>query len=223
MKLDKSPQTIQTMFNVISDKYDFINRVMSLGTQSFVKQSCVKLLQIAPCSNVLDLCTGTGDLSGFVKKFQPDAIVTGIDFSEKMLEIAKTKNNNINYFLGDATNLPFPDCTFDYALMGFGLRNILNAEKAINEVYRILKPGGLFMHLDFGEKNFLNHLFDMVIPHLTGIFTENKFAYSYLINSKKQFLCPDDLIKDFESKGFILKIRKNFIFNTISCQILKKQ
>jgi len=222
MKLDKSPQTIQTMFNVISDKYDFINKLISFGTQSIIKQSCINLLKVKPYSNVLDLCTGTGDMSRFVKKNQPKANVIGIDFSEKMIEIAKNKNNNINYFLGDVTNLPFSDNMFDYAIMSFGLRNILNSEKAIDEVYRILKPNGLFLHLDFGEKNCLNRLFDTIVPHITGIFTENKYAYDYLINSKRQFLVPDDLIKDFESKGFVLKIKKNFIFNTISCQIMEK-
>ena len=100
-------------------------------------------MNIKPHNNVIDLCCGTGDLAIFVKEIQPEANVVGIDFSEKMLEIANNKNssNKIQYLQGDVTNLPYADDTFDFVVMGFGLRNILNAEKAVDEAYRILKPG----------------------------------------------------------------------------------
>ncbi len=222
MKSDKNPETIQTMFNMISEKYDFINNVISFGTQKCIKKRCIKLLDIKPNSNVVDLCCGTGDLAYLIKRQQPKASVMGIDFSENMIEIAKDKVKGVNFFLGDATALPFPDNTFDFVTMGFGLRNIQNAEKAIEEVYRILKPNGEFLHLDFGEKNIISFLFDKFVPVTSGLFSNNSYAYRYLINSKKMFLSPNELIKDFESKGFKLKQRKDFIFKIISCQIMKK-
>jgi demethylmenaquinone methyltransferase/2-methoxy-6-polyprenyl-1,4-benzoquinol methylase len=222
MTLDKRPETIQTMFNMISEKYDFMNNVISFGFQNFVKTDSIKMLNIKPHENILDLCCGTGDLTKIIKNYYPTAFVTGVDFSDKMIEIAKNKVLNAKFIQADATNLPFPDNTFDAVTMGFGLRNIQNAEKAIEEIYRVLRPNGRFLHLDFGEKNFLSKIYDKTILSIIGLFTDNTFAYKYLINSKKTFLTPNDLIKDFEKKGFELIMRKDYIFKVISCQILKK-
>ena len=222
MTFDKSPQKIQAMFNLISDRYDFINRVMSFGTQQYVKYMSIKNLRIKAHDKVIDLCCGTGDLAIIIKQIQPDADVTGVDFSDKMLEIARSKSKNIEYLQVDVTNLPFADNTFDFAVMGFGLRNIQNAEKAVEEVYRILKPGGYYMHLDFGRKNLLSKIFDFIIPVLVRLFMDNYFAYSYLIKSKQLFPAPDDLIRDFGKKGFKLKKRKDFLFGVISMQIMIK-
>ena len=221
---NKDPKSVQAMFNLIADKYDFLNDAMSLGTHNSIKYQSIKNLDIKSRDRVIDICCGTGDLARIIKQIEPDADVTGIDFSEKMLEIAlsKNKNNQIEYLQGDVTNLPYPDNTFDFAVMGFGLRNIQNTEKAVEEVYRILKPGGYFMHLDFGKHNFLSKIFDITTPILSRIFTKNYSAYSYLIKSKQIFLEPEDLIKDFESKRFKLKKREDFLSGVISSQILYK-
>lgn len=223
MTLDKSSNTIHTMFNMIAGNYDKINNIMSFGTHKIAKFMSVKNLDIKPHDNVIDLCCGTGDLARIIKKIQPDACVTGIDFSEKMLEIAKDKNQGIRYLKGDVTNLPYEDNSFDIAVMGFGLRNIQNAEKAVEEVYRILRPGGQFLHLDFGRKNLVSKIFDKIMPILINNFTENRSAYRYLIESKEIFPEPSDLIKDFESKGFKLKKREDYLLGVISSQILIKE
>lgn len=222
MSFDKSPQKIQIMFNIIANRYDFLNNLMSLSTQRYIKYKSIKNLNIKPHDKIIDLCCGTGDLSIIIKQIEPQADVTGIDFSDKMLEVAKQKSQNIQYLQGDVTALPYPDNTFDCAVMGFGLRNIQNAEKAVEEAYRILKPGGCFMHLDFGKKNLISKVFDITIPVLTKLFTENYSAYTYLIKSKQIFPEPEDLIKDFESKGFRLKKRQNFLFGVISMQVMVK-
>ena len=246
MTLDKSPDSIHTMFNMIAGNYDKINDIMSFGTHKIAKFMSIKNLDIKPYDNVIDLCCGTGDLSRMIKKIQPDACVTGIDFSERMLEIAKDKNRNeqkrvtdqnikslfniggkdknqgIRYLKGDVTNLPYEDNSFDIAIMGFGLRNIQNAEKAVEEVYRILRPNGQFLHLDFGRKNLVSKIYDKIFPILIKNFTENHSAYRYLIKSKEIFPEPADLIKDFESKGFKLKKREDYLFGVISSQIMVK-
>ena len=222
MTLDKTPASIRTMFNMIANKYDFVNNVMSFGTQNHVKNRAIKMFDIKPHDNVIDLCCGTGDLSGIIKKTSPHACITGIDFSEKMLSVAKEKYTDICFMQGDVTNLPYADNSFDFAVMGFGLRNILNAEKAVEEVYRILKPNGKFLHLDFGRKNFASRVYDKMTPLLIKLFTENTQAYSYLIKSKQEFPTPKDLIKDFESKGFKLVKRKDFLCGVISAQVLEK-
>lgn len=222
MSFDKSPQKIQIMFNIIANRYDFLNNLMSLSTQRYIKYKSIKNLNIKPHDKIIDLCCGTGDLSIIIKQIEPQADVTGIDFSDKMLEVAKQKSQNIQYLQGDVTALPYPDNTFDCAVMGFGLRNIQNAEKAVEEAYRILKPGGCFMHLDFGKKNLISKVFDITIPVLAKLFTENYSAYAYLIKSKQIFPEPEDLIKDFESKGFKLKKRQDFLFGVISMQVMVK-
>lgn len=220
---DKSPETIHTMFNMIAQKYDLINNIMSFGTHSHIKSACIKSLDIRPHANVLDLCSGTGDLAGLIKKIQPDACVTGIDFSEKMLDIAKDKHTSVRFLQGDATNLPYENNTFDIVTMGFGLRNIQNAEKAVEEVYRILKPNGRFLHLDFGEKNIISKIYDKITPLIVSRFTDNTPAYTYLIKSRQIFPTPSELIKDFESKGFKLNKRLDFISGVISAQIMEKR
>lgn len=222
MTLDKTPETIHTMFNMLAKKYDLANNIMSFGMQKYCKNSAIKMLDIKSNSNVIDLCCGTGDLSAIIKKFNPDCQITGIDFSENMLKIAKSKHKNIQFWQGDVTNLPYEDNFFDIAVMGFGLRNILNAEKSVEEVYRVLKPNGQFLHLDFGRKNLPSKIYETITPILTKIFTDNPKAYSYLIKSKREFPEPQDLIKDFESKGFKLKKRKDFIFGVISAQLMQK-
>lgn len=222
MTLDKTPETIHTMFNMIAKKYDLANNIMSFGMQKYCKNSAIKMLDIKSNSNVIDLCCGTGDLSAIIKKFNSDCQITGIDFSENMLKIAKSKHKNIQFWQGDVTNLPYEDNFFDIAVMGFGLRNILNAEKSVEEVYRVLKPNGQFLHLDFGRKNLPSKIYEIITPIFTKIFTDNPKAYSYLIKSKREFPEPQDLIKDFESKGFKLKKRKDFIFGVISAQLMQK-
>lgn len=222
MTLDKTPETIHTMFNMIACKYDFVNNVMSFGLQNYVKRRAISLLEIKPHDNIIDLCCGTGDLSGIIKREHSNACVTGIDFSEQMLAIAKAKNPKIRFMQGDVTNLPYEDNFFDIAVMGFGLRNILNAEKAVEEVFRILKPNGVFLHLDFGQKNIASKMYDFFTPILVKLFSENIQAYSYLIKSKKEFPLPEDLVKDFESKGFKLIKCKDFLCGVISAQVLVK-
>lgn len=228
MKIDKSPETIHKMFNTVAQRYDFLNNLMSFGTHNYVKYMSIKNLVIKPHDSVLDLCCGTGDLARLIKKIQPEAHVTGIDFSEKMLEIAVRKNSakeqcrQIKYIQGDVTDLPYEDNTFDFVTMGFGLRNIANAEKAVEEAYRVLRPNGSFLHLDFGKKNLLSKIYDKTTPLLIRLASGNSIPYSYLINSKKIFPLPEELIKDFESKGFKFKKREDYLLGVISAQIMTK-
>ncbi len=222
MTLDKNPEKIQKMFDLIAKDYDFINDVMSFGKHKSIKLKCVKNLDIKPHYKVIDLCCGTGDIAELIKKIQPQCEVTGVDFSENMLKIARSKTSGIQYIQGDVTNLPFKDDTFDAAAMCFGLRNINNAEKAVEEAFRVLRRGGKYLHLDFGKKNLAGKIYDLITPVLVKRLTENTFPYKYLINSKKAFSEPDDLIKDFERKGFKLYKRIDFMFGAISAQIMEK-
>ena len=222
MTLSKSPEKIRSLFNEIAEKYDFMNNLISLGLHRKIKKISVDTLDIKPHSKVLDACCGTGDMAYIIKKIQPLADVTGCDFSEKMLEIAKEKIHNVKFINSDVSNLEFPDNNFDFVTMAFGLRNISNPEKVLNEIYRVLKPGGEFLHLDFGRKNFLNGIFDIEAPMFAKMFYGNKSPYEYLVKSKKAFPEPDELIEDFEKCGFKFKKKNDFLCGAISVQIMKK-
>ena len=201
MTLSKSPEKIRSLFNGIAEKYDFMNNLISLGLHRKIKKISAETLDIKPHSKVLDACCGTGDMADIIKKIQPLADVTGCDFSEKMLEIAKAKIYNVKFIYSDVSNLEFSDNNFDFVTMAFGLRNIANPEKVLNEIYRVLIPGGEFLHL---------------------MFYGNKSPYEYLVKSKRVFPEPDELIEDFEKCGFKFKKKKDFLCGAISVQIMKK-
>ena len=221
----KNPETIKNLFNNLAKRYDFFNRVISLGMQTRVKKKSLKLLNIEDGSNVLDICTGTGDLAFFINKINPNLNITGIDFSEKMLEIARNKQkdyqNNMKFFLADGRELPFEDDTFDIVTIGFGLRNIENYERVISEIHRVLKNKGQVLNLDFScDKSFANSVFDLLTSILTS-FTSKKNSFRYLISSKKEFLSSTDLINLFRRKGFIFLKRKYFAFEVISAEVFR--
>lgn len=222
MTVFKTSENIQKLFNAVASKYDFMNNIISLGLHKVVKKECAAELDIKAHDRVLDACCGTGDFAYFIKQKEPMAFVSGVDFSQNMLNIAKKRMLDTDFQLMDVTNLAFEDNTFDFVTMGFGLRNIANPEKALFEVYRVLKPGGKFLQLDFGCKNIFNKFFDFLTPLVAGIFTPNRGAYKYLIKSKKEFPEPDELIRDFQKIGFKFVKKKDFLFHTLSAQIMKK-
>jgi len=217
----KTPEEIKKMFNDISKNYDFLNNIISFFTHKYIKTACIKLLQIKNGANVLDLCCGSGDICGIIKKNYPGSKVTGVDFSSSMLEMAKKKYNNINFIEADALKLPFLDNSFDYITISFGLRNIPNKDEALKEALRVLKPNGTFMHLDFGQKNFITRIYNFFVLCLIKILNLPE-AYNYLIKSKEDFLTPDELIKKTTKNGFEFLNKKDFLFKNISCEIFKK-
>lgn len=221
MNTDKNPQTIKNMFNKIAEKYDFVNNLISFYTHKIFKLKAIKSLEIKDEHKILDLCCGSGDISRIIKKISPKSEIIGVDFSPNMLNIAKRKNKNIKYIEADATNLPFLDNEFDIIIIGFGLRNIENFNKALDEIYRILKKDGQFLHLDFEGNSKFSFLYDWLILLILKFFIENIEPYKYLINSKKEFYNTKELIKNFNKKGFN-KIKSQNFLNIISYQLMKK-
>ena len=222
MTISKTPANIQNLFNQIAVRYDFMNNLISLGLHRAVKKSAIGLLDIKPHSRILDACCGTGDIAEMIKKAEPKAEVTGLDFSENMLIFAKKRVKSVKFFQGDITNTEFPSESFDIVTMSFGLRNIQNPEKALYEINRILKSGGEFLHLDFGNKNILSGIFDIEAPIFAKFFAKDTEPYKYLIKSKEMFPSPDELILDFEKCGFKFKKRKDFLFGALSAQVMEK-
>ncbi len=219
---NKTNLEIRNMFDKISEKYDFMNNIISFGLNEYVKTQAIKTLNIKPNSKVLDLCCGSGDLGKIIKKLQPSCDVIGIDFSQNMIELASKKNPNITYRQMDVTSLAFEKNSFDYIVMGFGLRNIPHKNKALEEIYRTLKTEGQFLHLDFGKHNIYSKIYDSTILFLVKFFTKNTKPYKYLILSKRNFLEPEELIELFKFNKLTYIKHKNMFFDVISFQILKK-
>ena len=218
--MNKNPQKIKEMFDSIAEKYDFNNNIISFGLHKIVKKLAINGFDLK--GKCLDLCTGTGDIAYLLKNKGLEVI--GFDFSEKMLEIARKKHPEIEFIQGDCTQLPFADNSFDTVTISFGLRNIENYDKALDEIKRVLKPSGKFLHLDLAKKNFLaNLVFDNVIPVLINVFYKDKIPYEYLVKSKKLFFDEKSLINLFEKHQLELIEVKDFLFGAISCQFCKNK
>ena len=215
-------EEIKNIFNEISKYYDKTNDLISFGLHTLVKKMAIAELNIAPRSMVLDVCCGTGDFTKIIGEQVPNAKVIGIDIAENMLRLAKKKNRFGVFLRMDATNVTFKKFEFAYVISAFGLRNIPNRRQAIAEIYRILKPEGKFMHLDFGYHNKLSKFFDSFVLFITTFLPVNKDAYRYLVESKNKFPEPDKMIEEFENCGFRYIKKKDYLFGLISMQIMRK-
>jgi len=222
MTIDKSPDKIEYMFNELAKDYDRNNNIISFGLHNLIKCFAVKESGIKNGDVVFDLCCGTGDIAGLLSKIYSDIDISGYDFSDEMLEIARNKYPDIKFQKADITRLPVGSCLADVITISFGLRNVFDRSCAINEMYRVLKSQGRVIHLDFGKHNIFSHIFDVIVRFLIKNFSKSVSAYEYLLNSKSEFPEPTQLIEEFEKCGFKLLKRKNFLLGIISMQVFVK-
>lgn len=189
-----SPEGVERMFDRIAPVYDLMNRVMTVGLDQRWRRATVRAV-VQPGDRVLDAACGTGDLAIIAAK--AGATVTGLDFSERMLERARRKAPDIEWIHGDLLALPFPDDSFDSATVGFGVRNVADLPAAIVELRRVLRPGGRLAILEItrpkGPLRFFYSLwFDRMVPLLGKVLPGGE-AYTYLPASVRRFPGPDDL------------------------------
>ena len=216
--LEKTPEKIQNLFNLIAPQYDQNNDIISLFMHRFVKKSVVEAIpEVSENAKILDLCTGTGDIAALLKKRFPSADITGVDFSDAMLKIARRKHKTINFVNADCLKLPYEDNSFDLVTISFGLRNTVSFDKALSEISRVLKPGGIFVHIDFGDAN--KHA-DRVFYELVKFIAElqGDDCYVYLLQSKNEFPPVEKLVELFASHGLKYEMRRDYIFGIISAQ-----
>jgi demethylmenaquinone methyltransferase/2-methoxy-6-polyprenyl-1,4-benzoquinol methylase len=188
------PEGVQTMFDRIAPVYDVMNRVMTAGLDQHWRRATVKAV-VEPGDRVLDGACGTGDLAIIAAKAGGN--VTGLDFSERMLERARRKAPDLEWMRGDLLALPFDDESFDAATVGFGVRNVADLPGAIEELRRVLRPGGRLGILEItrprGPLRFFYSLwFDRIVPLLGKVLPGGE-AYTYLPASVRRFPGPDDL------------------------------
>ncbi len=189
---------VTQMFNNISDNYDFMNRIMTFGIDVKWRKKVVKMVSAVKPENILDIATGTGDFAIMLAEIKPKKIV-GLDISEGMLTVGKQKvkekklDNLIEMVLGDSENLPFEDNSFDAVTVGFGVRNFENLDKGLSEIYRVLRPGGIFVVLEtsqpekFPFKQVYKFHSKYIIPLLGKLFSKDQKAYEYLPESAEAF------------------------------------
>lgn len=226
-KFSKEPPFIKSLFDSISNNYDKLNDIMSFGMHRKIKKEVIRDLKINSNSQILDLCTGTGDLAGLLKKEYPNTQVTGVDFSSNMLAIAREKYSNIKFLEADCAQLPFENESFNLCIISFGLRNVENIERVLKEIHRVLKKDGYFINLDLGKPNrFFNLLLKpyiyLWISLLGKIFHGDETPYKYLAVSNESFPSQKELVKIYQEIGFSNVSNKNYLFGQIASQISRK-
>jgi demethylmenaquinone methyltransferase/2-methoxy-6-polyprenyl-1,4-benzoquinol methylase len=206
---------VADVFHSVAAKYDRMNDVMSFGIHRLWKRFTIEMATVRPGMKILDLAGGTGDLTqAFSKKVGPKGQVVLADINASMLQVGRNKLrdkgmvSNVSYCQLDAEALPFPDNTFDVITMAFGLRNVTQKENALASMYRVLKPGGKLLVLEFSKPQhaMLEKVYDAysfhVLPRLGQVIAKDKDSYQYLAESIRMHPPQDKLKEMMVESGF---------------------
>jgi demethylmenaquinone methyltransferase/2-methoxy-6-polyprenyl-1,4-benzoquinol methylase len=198
-----APDAVRTMFDGIAPVYDAMNRVMSAGFDRRWRRITAEAA-VRPDDRVLDACCGTGDLA--LAALAAGGRVTGLDFSERMLDRAVRKSDDVEWVRGDALELPFPDESFDAVTVGFGVRNLEDLARGLGEFHRVLRRGGRLAVLEITRPRgllapFYRLWFDRLVP-LAGRLLPGGSAYTYLPASVRRYPGPDEFSELMRRIGF---------------------
>jgi demethylmenaquinone methyltransferase/2-methoxy-6-polyprenyl-1,4-benzoquinol methylase len=196
VKSDDKSGLVAEVFQSVAPKYDVMNDLMSFGMHRLWKRFTIQQAAIKPGQRILDVASGTGDLAmAFAKLTGPTGKVVMTDINEAMLNTGRDRlldqgvAGNIECVLADAENLPFADSDFDLVTIAFGLRNVTNKDAALASMYRVLKPGGKLLVLEFSKPvtPLLAKIYDLysfnVIPKIGGLVANDSASYQYLVES----------------------------------------
>jgi ubiquinone/menaquinone biosynthesis methyltransferase len=196
-----------SMFERIAPTYDVLNRVMSAGIdRRWRARAVAEAVRCAP-GPLLDLCAGTMDLTAMIQRTRPHDRVVAADFSPAMLEAGRRKAPNAEVVVADATALPFEDATFAAVICGFGMRNLADPARAAREVFRVLRPGGVFVTLEFFRPTRLtaravHQALSLVVVPMVGRVSGHPPAYRYLAGSMCGFLAREEYEATLGDVGF---------------------
>lgn len=205
---------VHQVFEKISNNYDKMNSVISFKRHIAWRRDVMKRMNVEKGAHALDVCTGTGDWAialGFAAG--PAGKIIGLDFSDNMLHVAREKKmrqnmKQLEFIHGNAMDLPFPDNSFDYVTIGFGLRNVADYETALREMYRVVKPGGKVVCLEtsqpklFGFKQIYYFYFQFLMPMFGKILAKSRKEYAWLHESARHFPDKNQLTEMFLQVGF---------------------
>lgn len=206
---------VASMFDQIAFRYDFLNRFLSGGIDILWRKRAIRELKALNVEKLLDVATGTGDMAILSYRALKPVKITGIDISEGMLGIGRKKvaklllNNHIELLQGDSEAIKSDPDTFDAITVAFGVRNFENLEKGLGEMYRVLKPGGKMVILEFSKPKKLifsglyNVYMKLIAPQAGKWLSKNKDAYKYLHSSVKAFPEGETFLHILQQVGFI--------------------
>ncbi len=204
-------RAIRDMFSAIAPRYDFLNRLLSLGIDQGWRRTLARIAVQNETNAILDVACGTGDISLALRQKAPKARIVGLDFSQAMLDLAKIKIDRaragIELVAASAEELPFSEADFDLLTIAFGIRNVVDKKKALAEFYRVLKPEGRLAILEFSQphaawlRSLYNFYFFKILPLVGGLFARRS-AYRYLPESVAKFPLRDEFTDWLKEVGF---------------------
>ncbi|MEL6883355.1 MAG: bifunctional demethylmenaquinone methyltransferase/2-methoxy-6-polyprenyl-1,4-benzoquinol methylase UbiE [Pseudomonadota bacterium] len=211
---DEKAGRVQGVFNSVASKYDVMNDVMSVGIHRIWKVAMMDWLAPRAGQKLLDVAGGTGDISFKFLNRAGHGHATVLDLTEPMLvegrkrAEAERMADSLDWVTGDAMALPFKDNTFDVYTISFGIRNVTRPQDALAEAYRVLKPGGRLMVLEFSQlpNDGLQKLYDLysfnVIPRMGQVIAGDRDSYQYLVESIRKFPDQDTFLRMIQNAGF---------------------
>lgn len=214
-------EQVARMFDTISARYDFLNHLLSLGIDRSWRRKAIRMLRDGQPKYILDVATGTGDFAIQALSLNPDKVV-GIDISEGMLNKGRAKlaerklGERIELLKGDSENIPFEGNKFDAVTVAFGVRNFENLERGLQEIHRVLRPGGQLVVLEFSKprifpfRQIFNFYFRFILPRIGSLVSKDRSAYRYLPES----------VRDFPDGERFTAILRKVGFNQTACKEL---
>lgn len=231
--MNKDKRYIFQLFDSISRRYEAANHILSCFMDIRWRNKLSNKIPSDKKLSILDLCCGSGSLTSAILKHCKKSKCTGIDFSESLLDLAKMESKRfgfekrVNFLKGDVVSLPFPDKTFDYVTVAFGIRNVYDLKKCFAQANRVLKGKGHFLILEFSmpknfilKKAFILYL-NYFVPFLGLCITGKKDAYDYLKESIKDFSCLDVALT-LKNSGFAEVSEESLFFGAISIYCASK-
>jgi demethylmenaquinone methyltransferase/2-methoxy-6-polyprenyl-1,4-benzoquinol methylase len=220
--LAKKPAEVAAMFDEVAPTYDLTNSLLSFGQDRSWRKKVEKAVDPRVGQSILDLAAGTGASS---VSFLKDGVrVVAGDFSEGMLAVGRKRHPEIEFVFADATKLPFKAAEFDATTISFGLRNVVDVEKALAEMFRVTKPGGRIVICEFSKplgalRPFYNFYLGKLLPGFSGLFSKTPEAYSYLAESILAWPNQVELAAKVSAAGFEKVSYKNLTLGIVALHI----
>ena len=213
LRNENKSKLVEKVFNQVYDKYDLMNDIMSLGTHRIWKKNLVSWINPSKNDKIIDVASGTGDIAKLCSENTGNKCeITCVEPNKKMLSQGKkklNKLNNLSWVLSSAEDLPFENNYFDYYIISFGIRNVTNLDKSLNEAYRVLKNGGRFFCLEFSkiENEILKNIYkkySKIIPSIGKFVAGSEMPYDYLVQSIEKFYNQEEFSNEIFKRGFII-------------------